>query len=94
MKLQIPDDVVHRDIAGEAVILNLATGTYFGLDPVGTRIWQLIGELGSTDKVAEAMLAEFDVDDRRIRQDLDDLIRQLRDKGLVRTDGEEAPQAR
>lgn len=86
MKLQIPDDVVFRDIAGEAVILNLATGTYFGLDPVGTRIWALIAEHGSTDKVAEVMFAEYEVEAPRLRQDLDALIRQLADKGLVTTD--------
>lgn len=94
MLVQVPKDVVCREIQGEAVLLNLATGIYFGLDPVGTRVWQLIGEQGSTEKIAEAMLAEYEVDDRRLRQDLDDLIRQLRDKGLVTTDGEQAPPPR
>lgn len=94
MLVQVPKDVVCREIHGEAVLLNLATGIYFGLDPVGTRVWQLIGEQGSTEKIAEAMLAEYEVDDRRLRQDLDDLIRQLRDKGLVTTDGEQAPPPR
>ena len=94
MQVQVPKDVVCREIQGEAVLLNLATGVYFGLDPVGTRVWQLIGEQGSTEKIAEAMLAEYEVDDRRLRQDLDDLIRQLRDKGLVTTHGEQAPPPR
>ena len=94
MLVQVPKDVVCREIQGEAVLLNLATGIYFGLDPVGTRVWQLIGEQGSTEKIAEAMLAEYEVDDRRLRQDLDDLIRQLRDKVLVTTHGEQAPPPR
>ena len=43
----ISEDVVSRDLEGEAVILNLDSGTYFGLDRVGTRIWSLLQEGGS-----------------------------------------------
>ena len=83
VQLRIPDDVVFRDLAGEAGILNLATGTYFGLDQTGTRIWQLIGEHGSTARVIEAMLAEYDVDEAQLRQDIDSLIEKLESNGLV-----------
>ena len=48
MRLTIPEDVVVRDLAGEAVLLHLGTGTYFGLDTVGTRIWHLLAEHQST----------------------------------------------
>jgi len=91
MKLRIPDDVIFRILGDEAVILNLASGVYFGLDSVGTRMWQLLSEHGSTDKVVEAMLAEFEVEEGKLRNDLDDLIRQLSEKGLVKTDAQEAP---
>lgn len=93
MKLHISEDVVFRELEGEAVILNLATGTYFGLDRVGTRIWQLIAEHGSTDKVVDAMLAEYEVDERQFRRDLDELIGRLSEKGLIRVDAREAPPA-
>ncbi|PYO19380.1 MAG: hypothetical protein DMD85_18645 [Candidatus Rokuibacteriota bacterium] len=39
--IRIRKDVVFRELEGEMVLLNLATGVYFGLDPVGTRIWTL-----------------------------------------------------
>ena len=93
MNIRISDDVVFRDLAGEAVILNLATGTYFGLDAVGTRLWHLITEHGSTEKVIEALLAEYEVEEGQLRRDVDDLIQQLTDKGLVRIDAEETPPA-
>jgi len=51
MKVTIPDDVVFRDLAGEAVILNLASGIYFGLNEVGTRMWNLLAEHGSTEQI-------------------------------------------
>ena len=42
VSIDIPDDVIFRDLDGEAVVLQLDTGFYFGLDAVGTRMWQLM----------------------------------------------------
>jgi hypothetical protein len=91
MKIQVSGDVVTRSLAGEAVLLDLASGTYFGLDEVGTRIWQLLGEHGAAEPVVAALLDEYDVDEARVRADLDRLVRELQEKGLVRID---EPQAR
>jgi len=92
--IRIPDDVVFRDLAGEAVILNLATGTYFGLDAVGTRIWHLIAEHGSMERVVEIVLSEYDVDEARLRRDLEALTNELRDRGLVSIGAEPPPPTR
>jgi len=70
------------------VILNLKTGTYFGLDAIGTRMWTLIGELKDTDKVLKALLAEYDVEEARLRADIDELISQLVRHELLQMDGE------
>ena len=93
MNLHIPNDVIFRVLGDEAVILNLSTGTYFGLDSVGTRIWQLISENGSAEKIIETLWAEYEVEQNQLRQDFDNLIRQLSDKGLLTADAEEVPQA-
>jgi hypothetical protein len=93
MKLRIPDDVMFRILGDEAVILNVGSGVYFGLDTVGTRMWQLMSEHGSTEKVVEAMLSEYEVQEAQVRRDLNTLIEQLSDKGLIKTDAEEASQA-
>ena len=89
MNIRIPDDVVFRVLGDEAVILNLASGVYFGLDTVGARMWQLMSEHGSTDKVIAAMLDEYEVEERQLCSDLAKLIEQLSEKGLVRADAEE-----
>lgn len=80
----VPDDVVSREIDGETVILDLKSGTYFGLDAVGTRVWQLLVEHGRVQPVLDALLAEYDVDEETLRADLTELLRQLRDKHLLR----------
>ena len=94
MRLRIADDVVVRDVAGESVLLNLSTGTYFGLDAVGTRLWHLIAEHGSTTLVLKILLTEYEVDATRLQKDLDALIEQLLAKGLLTTDAEHTSTAR
>ena len=44
--IQVPDDVLYCDLGGEAVIANLVTGKYYGLDQVGARAWALLAEHG------------------------------------------------
>jgi coenzyme PQQ synthesis protein D (PqqD) len=90
MKLKIPDDVMFRILGGEAVLLNLASGTYFGLDDVGTRMWQLMSEHRSTEKVIEVMLEEYEVEESLLQRDLDKLVKDLTDNGLVKLDASEA----
>ena len=81
--VKICDDVVSRDLEGEAVILNLETGTYFGLNEVGTRIWTLIQEHESLNRVFEAIRQEYEVSPEALEGDLLRIIDELRTKGLV-----------
>jgi Coenzyme PQQ synthesis protein D (PqqD) len=93
MRLRIADDVVFRDLAGESVLLDLGTGTYFGLDAVGTRLWHLLKEQGSTAAAIATLQREYDVDERRLQQDVEVLISRLLAKGLLTTDAEQSPAA-
>jgi hypothetical protein len=94
VNLRIADNVVFRNLAGESVLLNLDTGTYFGLDAIGTRLWNLVAEHRSTAQVINILLSEYDVDEPRLQTDVNTLIDQLLAKGLLRTDAEQNPSAR
>jgi len=80
----IGEDVVSRDLEGEAVILNLESGIYFGLDKVGTRIWSLLQEDGSLRRAFEAVQQEYDVAPEKLEGDLLRLVEELCAKGLLR----------
>ena len=73
---------VFRDLDGESVILDLDSGTYFGLNQVGTRIWQLLERDGRIETVFEALRKEFDVEPERLAGDLLELVARLADAGL------------
>jgi Coenzyme PQQ synthesis protein D (PqqD) len=79
-------DVVFRDLDGEAVILDLGSGTYFGLNDVGTRVWQLIGEGHDEARIAEIVSAEYDADPATIARDVSRLLAELRDRRLILAD--------
>jgi len=82
-RVRIQDDVLFQELQGEAVLLNLKTGVYLGLDQLGTRIWQLLQADGALSKVVEAVLQEYDVTQERFTQDLLSLVGQMEQQGLV-----------
>ena len=55
-RVRIQEDVLFQELQGEAVLLNLKTGVYLGLNPLGTRIWKLLQEDGALSKVKDAIL--------------------------------------
>lgn len=81
--VRIPDGVLSRDLQGEAVILNLNTGVYFGLDEVGTRIWHLLEEYQSLQKVLDSMIEEYEVGHAQCAEDLLSFVTKTLEKGLV-----------
>ena len=82
-KVTIPAQVMAREVGDETVILDLANGTYYGLDPVGARIWQLMVEGQTLTQVCELMLADFGVTREVIEHDVLALVQTLMERQLV-----------
>ncbi|MFI5312136.1 MAG: PqqD family protein [Gemmatimonadales bacterium] len=74
---------VSTNLSGEAVILGMRDGVYYGLDPVGARIWALMQEPRALDSVADTVAAEYDVNRERAMADLLALAGELVERGLV-----------
>ena len=77
------DGVLFQQLQDEAVLLNLESGQYFGLDPVGTRIWNLLAEGKALPEVTSTILAEYEVEAARCEADLLKLLGDLAEQGLV-----------
>ena len=75
-------DVVFRLLDDEAVLLDLRSGTYFGLNPVGARIWQLLAEQTSLGTVLVTLQREYDVEPDALEHDLLTLVNELCVRGL------------
>lgn len=77
-------DVVFRALDGEAVILDLTSGIYFGLNQVGTRIWQLVDEGLAVEAIVDRLAAEYDAPRATIQADVARLLDALRSRRLIR----------
>jgi Coenzyme PQQ synthesis protein D (PqqD) len=74
---------VSSDLAGEAVILDMSSGTYYGLNAVGASVWQLIQAPKTVNQVQDALLEEYEVDATTCEGHLLALLNDLQDKGLI-----------
>ena len=82
-RLKIPDQVVTRQVGDETVLLNLESGTYFGLDPVGSRFLELLQAEGALAAVIARMLEEFEVTEAQLEVDLLRLADEMLSSGLL-----------
>ena len=71
------------DLGGETVILHLDRGMYFGLNEVGSRIWQLVQEPTSIADICAALMAEYEVDAERCERVVLHLVQELTAAGLA-----------
>ena len=81
-------DLVWCELAGEAVVLNLKSGIYFGLNPVGARVWGLIQEPRTVSAVLGTLLEEYDVSPDRCEDDLFALLKDLAARELLEIEAE------
>lgn len=85
-RLLCPPKVLSRVLDGEAVLLHLETGSYFGMNEVATRAWELMQSAPSGltyEQLKTALLGEFEVDGETLDRDLRDLVAALEKQQLL-----------
>ena len=87
-RIRVAGEVLFREVGDEAVLLQTATGQYYGLDPVGTRMWHLLAEGGGVESACGRLLTEFEVDEKRLRRDMQRLVDELLSHRLIEVEGE------
>ncbi|MDG1389174.1 MAG: PqqD family protein [Halioglobus sp.] len=76
-------DVISQEVSGETVLLDLNSEHYFGLDEVGTRIWQLIDSSGNLQEIYDTILSEYEVEADQLLEDMTQLLGDIEKAGLV-----------
>jgi len=85
-RVSVPENVMFRELDGEAVILHLGQESYFGLDEVGTRMWLTVTGAGSIRQAFDQLASEYEVEPETLRRDLDELLDSLVDRGLLQVE--------
>jgi hypothetical protein len=83
-RLTIPPHVMSRVVEDETVLLDLESGTYFGLDGTGQRIWLSFGEGLSLAEIAAVIVSEYEVEEAQAQADVQAFAAELLDRGLLR----------
>lgn len=85
MTLSPHPDVVCKGVSGGGILLHTRDEVYFGLDPVGLRIWELLRpEIRDLDELCDALAADYpDVSRDTLRADVVELLETLKQNGLV-----------
>jgi hypothetical protein len=76
-------DQVSCPLGEESAILSLTNTVYYGLNPVGTRIWNLLQRPLTVGELRDTLLDEYDVESERCERDLLDLLEKMRVEGLI-----------
>lgn len=82
-RIVVMKEQVSSELQGEAVVLNLKNGVYYGLDPIAARVWNLIQEPRTFADLRNTLAVEYDVDEKRLESDLRVLLSQLAEQQLV-----------
>jgi hypothetical protein len=81
--VRMAPDVRFRLVGEEGVLLNLQTEQYLGLNAVGTRMWNVLGNASSIQAAYDRLLEEYEVEPARLRADLEEFIDQLLGQKLI-----------
>ena len=82
-RVKISEHTLYQELSGEAVLLELSRGVYYGLDEIGTRIWNLLGEGRSLQETVAALVDEYDVSDAQGAEDVLRLVTELEERRLL-----------
>ena len=88
-QVRMAESIAVHDLQGELLLLNTTTGVCVSLDPMGSRMWQLIQEQHALHKVLDALLHEYEVTEAQCEQDLLSYVAQMLEDGFVETVAEE-----
>jgi uncharacterized protein YkvS len=86
--VEIGDSVIYQKLNDESVILNLTTQDYYGLDDVGTSMWNLLVEKGDLESVVMQLTLLYDIDQLTLRGDLHSFVEQLIGSNLLKVAAE------
>ena len=77
--------VIETEIDGEIVALNIDSGNCYGLNPVGSRVWNLIAAPIRISDICAQLIVEYQVQADTCEQQVMDLLEELRAEGLITT---------
>lgn len=86
--IRIAPDVLGQEVQGESVLLHLGNESYFGLNPMGTLIWQHLQAGTALRRIHALIRQDYDVESAALERDLLNLVDELQHAGLILVSGD------
>jgi hypothetical protein len=80
------EDIVASDIDDEKVMMSIEKGHYYGLDPIGSRVWELIESPVRVSELVDALVVKYDVERPICEQDVLAFLAELHEAGILRVE--------
>lgn len=77
-------EIVAAEMDGETVMINIDTGKYYGIDPIGSKIWGYLAAPKTLAELVDALVAEYDVDRDHCKADVTEFLTYMSGEGLVK----------
>jgi len=81
------EEIVASDIDDEKVMMSIEKGQYYSLDPVGSRVWELIGKPIKVSELIDALLLKYDVDRKTCARDTLAFLEEIYEDGILKVEG-------
>ena len=81
-------DILSAEVGNEVVLMSIDQGVYYGLNPVGARVWSLLGEPVSVQEMCEQIVEEFEVSWEQCQAEVLGLLEDMAQQGLIEVMGE------
>lgn len=82
-QIKAASEQLSSEVSGEAVILNINSGIYYGLNETGAKIWQWIQEVKTIAEIGELLEKEYDVESKQCQEDLQVILNEMLGAGLI-----------
>lgn len=82
-KITRHNDMLSAEIGGEAIMMSIEKGAYFGLNPIATRIWDLIDQPKSIAELIEVISTEYEVSDEQCSADVQEFVADMLARGIA-----------
>jgi hypothetical protein len=81
---QVSPEQLHSEIGSEAVVLDIKSGVYYGLNETGNQIWQWLQQPKTESEIIDLVLAEYDVTPEQGTSDVKALLQEMLDAGIIK----------
>jgi len=81
--IAVSGEQISCPLGDEAAILSLRDSVYYGVDPVGARVWNLLQQPKSVGQLRDSLVEEYEVDSARCERDLLAFLEHMLKEGLI-----------